>query len=98
MNASHFIKTLLQVVKKTKMKLCRYFQQPFPLKTMKTTFLLTQDADALPEMSAEVEVDHNLSDLIEALEEENDVSRVSANLEDMGITDDEEKRVSQGSF
>ena len=65
---------------------------------MKTTFLLTQDADVLPEMSAEVEVDHNLSDLIEALEEENDVSRVSANLEDMGITDDEEKRVSQGSF
>ena len=57
-----------------------------------------QDAEVLPEMSAEVEVDHNLSDLIEALEEENDVSRVSANLEDMGITDDEEKRVSQGSF
>ena len=65
---------------------------------MKTTFLLTQDADLFPEMSAEVEVDHNLSDLIGALEEENDVSRVSANLEDMGITDDEEKRVSQGSF
>ena len=63
---------------------------------MKTTFSLTQDADLLPEMLAEV--DHNLSDLIEALEEENDVSRVSANLEDMGITDDEEKRVSQGSF
>ena len=65
---------------------------------MKTTFLLTQDADLFPEMSAEVEVDHNLSDLIGALEEENDVSRVSANLEDMGITDDEEKRISQGSF
>ena len=65
---------------------------------MKTTFSLTQDVDVLPEMLAEVEVDHNLSNLIEALEEENDVSRVSANLEDMGITDDEEKRVSQGSF
>ena len=98
MNASEFIKSLLQLVYKTKMKLCRYFQQLFPLKTMKTTFLLTQDADLFPEMSAEVEVDHNLSDLIGALEEENDVSRVSANLEDMGITDDEEKRISQGSF
>ena len=66
---------------------------------MKTANILwTQDADVLPELSAEVEVDHNLSALIEALEEENDVSRVSANLEDMGITDDEEKRVSQGSF
>ena len=66
---------------------------------MKTTlFSLTQDVDVLSEMLAEVEVDHNLSNLIEALEEENDVSRVSANLEDMGITDDEEKRVSQGSF
>ena len=42
--------------------------------------------------------DHNLSDLIEALEEENDVSGVSSNLEDMGITDDEEKRISQGSL
>ena len=49
-------------------------------------------------MLAEVEVDHNLSNLIEALEEENDVSRVSANLSDMGITDDEEERVSQCSF
>ena len=98
MNASEFIKSLLQLVYKTKMKLCRYFQQLFPLKTMKTTFLLTQVADLFPEMSAEVEVDHNLSDLIGALEEENDVSRVSANLEDMGITDDEEKRISQGSF
>ena len=66
---------------------------------MKTTlFSLTQDVDVLPEMLAEVEVDHNLSNLIEALEEENDVSRVSANLSDMGITDDEEERVSQGSF
>ena len=66
---------------------------------MKTANILwTQDADVLPELAAEVEVDHNLSALIEALEEENDVSRVSANLEDMGITDDEEKRVSQGSF
>ena len=66
---------------------------------MKTANILwTQDADVLPELSAEVEVDHNLSDLIGALEEENDVSRVSANLEDMGITDDEEKRISQGSF
>ena len=49
-----------------------------------------QDAEVLP--------DHNLSDLIEALEEENDVSRVSANLEDMGITNEEEERASQGSF
>ena len=57
-----------------------------------------QDAEVLPEMSAEVEVDHNLSYLIEALEEENDVSRMSANLEDMGITNEEEERASQGSF
>ena len=49
-----------------------------------------QDAEVLP--------DHNLSDLIEALEEENDVSRVSANLGDMGITNEEEERASQGSF
>ena len=74
------------------------FNNFFPLKTVKTTFSLTQDVDVLPEMLAEVEVDHNLSNLIEALEEENDVSRVSANLSDMGITDDEEERVSQGSF
>ena len=66
---------------------------------MKTANILwTQDADVLPELSAEVEVDHNLSALIEALEEENDVSRVSANLEDMGITNEEEERASQGSF
>ena len=65
---------------------------------MKTTFSLTQDVDVLPEMLAEVEVDHNLSNLIEALEEENDVSRVSANIEDMGNTNEEEERASQGSF
>ena len=66
---------------------------------MKTANILwTQDADVQPELSAEVEVDHNLSALIEALEEENDVSRVSANLEDMGITNEEEERASQGSF
>ena len=45
-----------------------------------------QDADALPDTGA----DHNLSLLIEVLEE-NDEATVRANLEDMGITEHEDE-------